>query len=117
KMVVELPATATTGRLSVATPDGTGRSDDELFVVPAAADETDLDAVALTKRTELGDSVAVNLDDDEQAVVAFDGRRGSHVGVEIELGEDEDACGVSFGVFAPGGGVLLDPEDQVAPTR
>ncbi len=90
ELVVELPATATTGRISVATPDGTGRSDDELFVVPASVGA---DAIALTSRADLGDATAIDLDDDEVAVIAFAGRRGQHVGVDIALAEGEEEEG------------------------
>ena len=105
RLVTTVPAAATTGPLSVATPDGTDAGDD-IVVVP---EPYDVDDVVDMDRVD-DESAEVTIDRaDGVALVAFEGRQGRWVDIAVN-GQDL-GCTVDFGVVAPGGVALMSPDD------
>lgn len=100
-----VPATATPGRVSVATPAGSDRSDGDVFVAPRGYAAGDVESVA---RGEVGEPVEVDVGGrGSVALVRFAGERGQRVGVSLREGGGS-SCGVGLGVVGPGGSVLRD---------
>lgn len=138
ELVVTVPPTATSGRLSVSTPDGTARGDDDLVVVPEGFEPG---AVVSADRIEPGDTLDVDLAPGELAVVTVDAHRAHGLvaevaevvpggdtaaaddtgdGEEPEGDEDDGAeadrewtlCELGFTVVAPGGVPIRDGGDH-----
>ena len=101
KLVVTVPPTATSGRVSVATPDGTGHSADEVFVTPWTQDV----AIGTSARGVVGEPTTVSIDEPGgAALVAFVGTAGQLLTLRTEGGDDRLGCGeLQFRVSGPGG--------------
>lgn len=112
ELVVTVPPNARSGTVSVATPAGTGHSDQELFVVPwpdyAGAE------VGSVAPAELGTSATAGLDAPGQvALLRFDGRAGQRVAVELS-GPDVTCGQIRLGLAGPDGDSRYDPDDPAS---
>lgn len=97
---------ATTGSVSVATPDGSGRSQAELFVIPWP--EFTADQIASATRGRLGDPFVVDLQAGRAALVAFEGRRGQRLA--LNAAGDLSCLDITAGLAGPAGVSLVKPD-------
>lgn len=105
ELIVTVPPTAPTGRVTVATPAGEDRSEDTLVVAPLGYSPADLGD---RTRTELGDPATVAVEEGRVELMSFAGERGQRV--ELKLGGDDVACGnLEVGLADPAGVPLVDP--------
>jgi hypothetical protein len=106
-MATTVPFKATSGRLSVATPAGTGTSSGDFFVPPSPYVAAD---VAFTDRMTLGGTKVVTIGTASRiGLVVFDGTAGQRISLQMT------SVSIAFSsvkVFAPDG-ALLGPETFV----
>jgi YD repeat-containing protein len=121
ELVVAVPPTAPSGRVAVATPHGTDRSDETLVVAPLGYAASDVGGLT---RTDVGEPVQLDLSGPGGApveLVAFEGRRGDAVALSLAppRGDDGGAgpgpgCSdVAIGLVDPAGVGLVDPRAPV----
>jgi RHS repeat-associated protein len=97
---------ASTGPVSVSTPDGSGQSGTELFVIPWR--EFTADQIGSAARARLGDPFVVDLQAGRAALVAFEGRRGQRLAVSAA--GDLSCLDITVGLAGPGGVSLVEPD-------
>ena len=106
ELVARISPVASTGRVSVATPDGSGASESDLFVIPWP--EVTADQISSTQRTQLGESLVLDLQPDRAALVAFEGRRGQRLALDAT--GDLSCLNIGVGLAGPDGLSLVDPD-------
>lgn len=104
-LIADVPVGATSGRVSVATPDGVAVGTD-LFVPPSPYTTTD---VASTARMTLGTSLTASIDTAGAiALVVFDGAAGQPVSLDVTP-TTLPCCGNTLAVYRPDGVLVLGP--------
>lgn len=102
-----VPASSTSGHITVSTPAGTAVSSGDFFIPPAPYTPAD---VAITGRMAIGESKVVTLPANKVGLVVFDGTAGQRV----SLGMDNVTISGSWGlatvsIYNPNGTVLQAP--------
>ena len=105
-LAFSVPAIASSGRVSVSTPDGVAESADDLFVVPWGYAAADVESAA---RARLSRPEAVEIQTPGKiALFSFDGERGQDLSLKLSE-SDTSYCTMGFGLTAPGGIELRSP--------
>jgi YD repeat-containing protein len=107
ELVARVPRAASSGRLSVATPNGTGHGASDLFVIPW--EEYTASDVAATARVVPGEPTPVAFDASGRVtLVAFDGRRDQRV--TLDVAGELDCFDLPVGWAGPSGEILAAPD-------
>jgi RHS repeat-associated protein len=106
ELTARVSPVAGTGPVSVATPEGSGVSEAELFVIPWR--EVTADQVASAQRARLGEAWAVDLPAGQAVLVAFDARGGQRL--VLDAAGDLSCVDITAGLAGPAGVSLVEPD-------
>jgi RHS repeat-associated protein len=106
ELVVRVPPSASSGRLSVSTPSGTARSDGTLVVAPPGSAAAD---VGSWSEVELDEPSTVEVEADQLALLTFRGEQDRRLGLELS-GDGLGCQQLAIGLYDPSGLELVDPD-------